>query len=153
MAKESAGILLYRIKNTAPEVLLVHPGGPFFRNKDRGWWTVPKGELLPGELALETALREFKEETGYLPAGDFIVLSAVVQKGGKIVHAWAVRGDLDETAITCNTFTLEWPPKSGKRIEFPEIDKAGWFSLSEAKEFINKRQQSFLEELGDILGF
>ena len=151
MAKQSAGILLYRTKNGETEVFLVHPGGPFFRNKDRGWWTVPKGELLPGELALEAALREFKEETGYLPVGNYIALKPVIQKGGKVVHAWAVSGDLDEMAIICNTFTIEWPPKSGKMIDFAEIDKARWFSLPEAKKFINEQQQAFLEELVDAI--
>ncbi|WP_448103893.1 NUDIX domain-containing protein [Pedobacter panaciterrae] len=150
MSKHSAGILLYRIKNKEPEVLLVHPGGPFFRNKDKGWWTVPKGELLPDEDTLQAALREFNEETGYLPHGDFKALKPVVQKGGKIVNCWAVSGDLDADNITCNTFPLEWPPKSGKIVDFPEVDQARWFSLTQAEEFINQQQCEFLKELKNM---
>lgn len=152
MGKQSAGILLYRIKEGEAEVLLVHPGGPFFRNKDKGSWTVPKGELLPGEEVLPAALREFKEETGYLPEGDFVQLKSVVQKGGKEVLCWAVSGDFDASSITSNTFPLEWPPKSGKIVDFPEIDQARWFSLTEAAEFINEKQRAFLKELKDVLG-
>ncbi|ETZ22715.1 NUDIX domain-containing protein [Pedobacter sp. V48] len=150
MSKQSAGILLYRMKNKEPEVLLVHPGGPFFRNKDKGWWTVPKGELLPDEDTLQAALREFNEETGYLPHGDFKALKPVVQKGGKIVNCWTVSGDLDADNITCNTFPLEWPPKSGKIVDFPEIDQARWFSLTQAEEFINQQQCEFLKELKNM---
>ncbi|NQX56419.1 NUDIX domain-containing protein [Pedobacter panaciterrae] len=150
MSKHSAGILLYRIKNKEPEVLLVHPGGPFFRNKEKGWWTVPKGELLPDEDTLQAALREFNEETGYLPHGDFKALKPVVQKGGKIVNCWAVSGDLDADKITCNTFPLEWPPKSGKIVDFPEIDQARWFSLTQAEEFISQQQCEFLKELKNM---
>lgn len=151
MAKQSAGILLYRFMGKELEVLLVHPGGPFFRNKDKGWWTVPKGEVMAGEQAFDTALREFKEETGYLPVGEFKVLKSVVQKGGKVVHCWAVPGDLDASAITCNTFTMEWPPKSGKVVEFPEVDQGRWFSLAEARIYMNEAQQSFLFELEGLL--
>ena len=147
MSKQSAGILLYRLNNKEPEVLLVHPGGPFFRNKDKGWWTVPKGELLPDEDTLQAALREFNEETGYLPHGDFKALKPVVQKGGKIVNCWAVSGDLDANNITCSTFPLEWSPKSGKIVDFPEVDQARWFSLTQAEEFINQQQCEFLKEL------
>lgn len=152
MAKQSAGLLLYRVLEEEAEVLLVHPGGPFFRNKDRGWWTVPKGEVMPGEKAIETALREFKEETGYSPDGDFITLQPVVQKGGKVVHCWAVRGDMDASQTTCNTFTIEWPPSSGKMANFPEVDRARWFSLDEARLYINERQVPFLQELEDLQG-
>jgi predicted NUDIX family NTP pyrophosphohydrolase len=151
MAKQSAGMLLYRVTEREPEVLLVHPGGPFFRNKDKGWWTVPKGEVMADEEPLATALREFEEETGYLPKGDFLPLTTIVQKGGKVVHCWAVRGKLDVSKVTCNTFTIEWPPKSGKLTDFPEIDQARWFALDEARTFINPRQQSFLEELKNML--
>ena len=151
MIKHSAGILLYRFSGEELDVLLVHPGGPFFRNKDKGWWTVPKGEIMPGEEPLSAALREFKEETGYSPEGEFISLESVVQKGGKIVHCWAVKGDLDASQITCNNFTIEWPPKSGKMVDFPEVDQARWFSFSEAVSFINERQRAFLQELKMLL--
>lgn len=151
MTKQSAGILLYRFSKKEPDVLLVHPGGPFFRNKDKGWWTVPKGEIMPGEKPLNAALREFKEETGYSPEGEFIPLTAVVQKSGKTVYCWAVKGDLNAAQITCNTFTIEWPPKSGKMVDFPEVDQARWFSFSEALNFINESQRSFLQELKILL--
>lgn len=151
MSKQSAGILLYRVSDGQLEVFLVHPGGPFFRNKDKGWWTVPKGELQDNEDAFDAALREFKEETGYLPHGDFKVLKPVMQKGGKVVQCWAVSGELDPLGITCNTFTLEWPPKSGKIVDFPEVDKARWFTLTEAREFMNERQCGFLDELSILL--
>lgn len=151
MSKHSAGILLYRNNDGQAEVFLVHPGGPYFRNKDKGWWTVPKGELLDNEDAFDAALREFREETGYLPHGDFKALKPVVQKAGKVVHGWAVSGDLDPLGITCNTFPLEWPPKSGKIVDFPEVDKGRWFSLMEARDFINERQCGFLDELSSLL--
>lgn len=151
MGKQSAGILLYRINGAEVEVLLVHPGGPFFRSKDKGSWTVPKGELLAGEAALTAAVREFKEETGYVPDGDFIQLKPIVQKGGKEVLCWAVKGDLDPAAIISNTFPLEWPPKSGKMVDFPEIDQARWFSLTNAADYINERQRDFLDELHDVI--
>jgi predicted NUDIX family NTP pyrophosphohydrolase len=150
-SKVSAGLLLYRLVNDMPEVLLVHPGGPFFRNKDKGWWTVPKGELLPDEDALSAAKREFEEETGYKPTGAFRMLQPVIQKGGKLVHCWAVNGDFDSAEITSNTFALEWPPKSGKIVDFPEIDRAAWFSLKEAMGYINEQQQNLLTELGRLL--
>ncbi|WEK20444.1 MAG: NUDIX domain-containing protein [Candidatus Pedobacter colombiensis] len=151
MAKKSAGILLYRFSAEELEVLLVHPGGPFFRNKDKGWWTVPKGEIMPDEEPLDTALREFKEETGYLPEGEFLALKPIVQKGGKLVYCWAVMGDLDAPRIVCNTFSIEWPPKSGKLVDFPEVDQAKWYSLIEAVVFINDRQRDFLQELKGIV--
>ena len=151
MAKQSAGLLLYRFTEKKLEVLLVHPGGPFFRNKDKGWWTVPKGEVMADEQAFDTALREFKEETGYLPEGEFKALKSVVQKGGKVVHCWAVLGDLDASQIASNAFTIEWPPKSGKMTDFPEVDQARWFSLAEAGIYINERQRSFLGELENVV--
>jgi len=144
--KQSAGILLYRESDGILEFFLVHPGGPFFRNKDAGWWTVPKGEILSGEEPLSTAIREFEEETGYKPSGDFIMLSPIVQKGGKQVFCWAVKGDLDPMLSTCNTFELEWPPKSGKMKTFAEVDKGGWFNYDDAKTLINDKQVSFLDE-------
>jgi len=144
--KQSAGILLYRISEKRLEFFLVHPGGPFFQNKDVGWWSVPKGEIPPDEKPIDTAIREFDEETGYKPSGNFIVLNPVVQKGGKQVFCWAVKGDLDPKVITCNTFELEWPPKSGKMKAFAEVDKGGWFTYEEAKRLINEKQVSFLNE-------
>lgn len=151
MAKQSAGILLYRKTVKGLEFFLVHPGGPFFRNKGLGWWTVPKGEPAPDELPLDTAIREFEEETGYRPEGTFIPLQPIVQKGGKKVWCWAVAGDLDHRKIRCNTFNLEWPPKSGKMVAFEEVDKAGWFPLQEAKRYINEKQFAFLMELNALL--
>lgn len=151
MTKQSAGILLYRLTGNGIEVLLVHPGGPFFTKKDKGWWTIPKGEVLSGETMLEAAIRECEEETGYLPSGNFLALSSVVQKGGKQVHCWAVEGNLEPSEIISNTFPLEWPSGSGKTLDFPEVDQARWFSLREAECFINERQQTFLTELGKLL--
>lgn len=149
--KQSAGILLYRITDSETEFFLVHPGGPYFAKKDKGWWTIPKGELLPLEEPLDCAVREFKEETGYLPQGSFIALEPIIQKGGKKVVCWAAAGNLDPDTITSNTFEIEWPPKSGKMKEFPEIDKARWFAFGEAILFINERQVSLLEELKERL--
>jgi len=147
MPKTSAGLLLYQRNNNVLQVFLVHPGGPFFAKKDAGAWSVPKGEIDEGEDALAAAKREFEEETGCRPAGNFIPLSPVTQKSGKIVHAWAVEGDCDAQAIRSNTFTLEWPPKSGRMQEFPEVDKAGWFTIDEAREKINPAQAALMEEL------
>jgi predicted NUDIX family NTP pyrophosphohydrolase len=149
--KKSAGILLYRKKAAILEVFLVHPGGPFFKNKDAGFWTIPKGEPETDEPLLQTALREFKEETGSLAEGPAIALAPIVQKGGKQVSCWAIEGDLDPADLVSNTFDLEWPPKSGKIIAFPEIDKGAWFNLTDAKKKINQMQISFLEELANVL--
>lgn len=149
--KQSAGILLYRQKDTIIEFFLVHPGGPFFIKKNEGAWTVPKGELQPEEIALDAAIREFGEETGYKPSPPFTALQPIIQKGGKQVLCWAAKGDLDSSTIASNTFVMEWPPKSGKSMEFPEVDKAGWFSLAEAKKLINEKQIPFLEELTQTL--
>jgi predicted NUDIX family NTP pyrophosphohydrolase len=145
--KESAGILMYRLRNSALEVFLVHPGGPFWAKKDSGAWSIPKGELSEGEDRLAAAKREFQEETGFFPQGNFIALTSLKQAGGKVVYAWSVRGDCDAKRIVSNTFSMEWPPRSGKRQEFPEVDRAGWFTMEVAKEKILKRQVSFLEEL------
>jgi predicted NUDIX family NTP pyrophosphohydrolase len=144
--KISAGILLYRIHNNVTEFLLVHPGGPFFAKKHEGWWTVPKGEPEEGEALLDCALREFKEETGYAPAPPYLPLTPITQKGGKKVYCWAAKGDFDCNSITCNTFEIEWPPKSGLKKTFPEVDKAGWFGYNEAVKFINERQVAFIDE-------
>lgn len=149
--KQSAGILLYRQISGQPEFFLVHPGGLFFKNKNEGWWTIPKGEPEAGEELLDTARREFKEETGYAPQGPFTPLGYITQKGGKQVHAWACEHDIDATKITCNNFEMEWPPKSGKMQLFPEIDKAGWFTADKARLLINERQAEFLARLLIIL--
>lgn len=149
--KQSAGILLYRNTGTKTEFFLVHPGGPYFAKKDQGWWTIPKGELKPLETLIDCAIREFKEETGYLPQEPFMALEPITQKGGKKVFCWAAAGDLNPETITSNTFEIEWPPRSGKMKEFPEIDKAGWFTFEEAKVFINERQAALLEELKELL--
>jgi predicted NUDIX family NTP pyrophosphohydrolase len=151
MGKISAGILLYKFENKQLWFFLVHPGGPFFIRKDEGWWTIPKGEPEENEDPLANALREFEEETGYLPSGEFIKLSPVTQKGGKKVQCWAIQGDLDPEKVVCNTFEMEWPPKSGKMKSFPEIDKAAWFDLEQAKVKINLRQVALLEELVGLL--
>ncbi len=151
MAKKSAGVLMYRLGNACPEVLLVHPGGPFFTRKDAGAWSVPKGEIADDETPEETASREFKEELGIDLSGKMIELSPIIQKGGKTVFAWAVEGNIKTEDIVCNTFNLEWPPKSGNIREYPEIDKAEWFPVELAKEKINPAQIAFIEELIQIL--
>ncbi len=147
MPRLSAGLLMYRIKDGAIQVLLVHPGGPFFQKKDEGAWSIPKGEPDADEDLLITAQREFEEETGLKPTGPFIPLKPIQQKGGKIVHAWAFAGDCDPAAIKSNTFTMEWPPHSGKQREFPEIDRAEFFDLATAKIKINVGQGALIEEL------
>ncbi len=147
MPRNSAGILLYRKKNGVLRVFLIHPGGPFFAKKDAGAWSIPKGEIGEGEDPLAAGRREFEEETGCRPEGRFIPLLPITQKGGKTVLAWAVEGDCDPGTIKSNTFTLEWPPKSGRMREFPEADRAGWFTIEEAKQKINPAQAALLEEL------
>jgi len=149
--KQSAGILLYRTTAGLHEFFLVHPGGPFFAKKNEGWWTVPKGELLPDETPLDAALREFEEETGYAPKSPYTALNPVIQKGGKKVLCWGAEGNLNASAITSNTFEIEWPPKSGRKTAYPEVDKAGWFSAEEAKRLINERQAVLIDELLSIL--
>src|SRR5476651_2195602 len=140
MPKQSAGILLYRKTTSGPEFFLVHPGGPFFRNKDDGAWSIPKGEFTDEEDALTAAKREFEEETGSAIDGHFIPLTPVKLKSGKTVQAWAVESNIDHTQITSNTFTIEWPPKSGKMQAFPEVDRAGWFGYDAAIIKINAAQ-------------
>lgn len=149
--RKSAGILLYRKTSKKLEVFLVHPGGPFWKNKDAGAWSIPKGEYTDDEDPLQAAIREFEEETGTLLSGDFIELTAIRQKAGKQVKAWAVEGDMDPKTVVSNTFPIEWPPKSGKWIQAPEVDKAGWFTLEEAEQKINPAQVAFLEELKNRL--
>jgi predicted NUDIX family NTP pyrophosphohydrolase len=149
----SAGILLYRIRDGEPEVLIVHPGGPFWARKDAGAWSIPKGEHDDDEDAQACALREFEEETGTaLTPAAFADLGTVRLKSGKPVAAWAVEGDLDADTITSNTFELEWPPRSGRTREFPEVDRAGWFGLDAAGEKLNPAQGAFLDRLRDLLG-
>jgi predicted NUDIX family NTP pyrophosphohydrolase len=150
-AKQSAGILLYRRLSASLEVFLVHPGGPFWKNKDAGVWTIPKGEFTNDEPALDAAVREFREETGVALKGPFQPLSPVRQKGGKRVYAWAAPGDLDPQKIVSNTFDLEWPPRSGKTRTFPEVDKGAWYSLTAARHYINPAQIPFLEELEETI--
>ena len=145
--KTSAGILLYRFKDKKVEVFLVHPGGPFWKNTDEGAWSVPKGEYGEEEDALKAAIREFKEETGISISGNFISLTQVKLKSGKLVKAWALEKDIDPSTIKSNTFSLEWPPKSGKKIEVPEVDRAEWFTIKEAKLKINAGQLPLLDEL------
>lgn len=147
MARISAGLLMYRIHDGELQMLLAHPGGLFFKNKDDGAWSIPKGEIEPGEDLLQAAKREFKEETGITPTGPFTVLTPIKQKGGKIVHAWAFKGDCDPSAITSNTFTTEWPPKSGRQMEFPEIDRADFFDIAAARRKIKAGQEALIDEL------
>jgi predicted NUDIX family NTP pyrophosphohydrolase len=147
MPRISAGLLMYRVREKELQVLLAHPGGPFFKNKDDGAWTIPKGEIEPGEELFEAAKREFQEETGVVPVGSFLPLTPIKQKGGKIVHAWAFEGDCDPNAIVSNTFTMEWPPKSGRQMAFPEMDRAAFFSVPEAKQKIKDAQQALIDEL------
>ena len=147
MAKASAGLLVFRRRGGEIEVFLVHPGGPFWAKKDAGAWTIPKGEIAPGEDALACARREFREETGQGIDGDFLALGDIRQAGGKIVTAWAVAGDVDAERIVSNSFELEWPPRSGRKRSFPEVDRAQWFPLDEAKRRINKGQAELLERL------
>jgi predicted NUDIX family NTP pyrophosphohydrolase len=151
MVKKSAGLLMYRRRQSGPEVFLVHPGGPFWAKKDAGAWSIPKGEYSPEENPLDVAKREFQEETGFQAEGNFLPLTPRKQPGGKMVTAWAYERDCDPSAIKSNTFSMEWPPRSGRRQDFPEVDRAGWFTLLAAREKILKGQEGFLEELEQIL--
>jgi len=153
MPKRSAGLLLFKRDDGELRVFLVHPGGPFWKKRDQGSWSIPKGEYLDGEEARAVALREFEEETGIAPpAGELIALGEVRQAGGKIVTAWALDGDIDAEKIVSNTFEMIWPPKSGKTQIFPEIDRAGWFTLAEARDKILDGQRPFLERLAVARG-
>ena len=150
--RTSAGILLYRVAPGGLEVLIGHMGGPFWAKKDAGAWSIPKGEHDAEEEALTAALREFEEETGARPdVGELEDLGTVRQKSGKVVQAWALAGDLDADAIRSNTFTMQWPPRSGRQAEFPEVDRAAWFSLDEARERILPAQAAFLDRLHGLL--
>ena len=152
MAKPlSAGILLYRLQAGALQVFLVHPGGPFWQRKDVGAWSIPKGEFAAGEDPLEAAKREFQEETVLSIEGTFTELKPIKQRGGKMVCAWAVAADFDASQVKSNTFTIEWPPKSGKQTEFPEVDLGEWFDMNTAIEKINEGQRELLTQLNHIL--
>ena len=147
----SAGILLYRIRAGTPEVFLVHPGGPYWQRKDAGAWSIPKGELEEGVDPLSAAQREFHEETGSRVSGEFVPLTPIRQRSGKLVHAWAVRGDIDASSIASNTFSIEWPPRSGQQREFPEVDRGDWFTIAAAREKISAGQCGFLDQLQQYL--
>jgi predicted NUDIX family NTP pyrophosphohydrolase len=151
MSETSAGLLMYRRRENALEVLLVHPGGPFWATRDLGAWSIPKGEIDAAEPPLEAAKREFNEETGFTADGEFRALTPRRQPGGKTVHAWAVQGDCVPERLRSNTFSLEWPPRSGMRRAFPEIDRAAWFSIDEASRRIRPGQAGFLKELAKLL--
>ena len=153
--RTSAGLLLYRRpagRNGAIEVLLAHPGGPFFARRDEDTWTIPKGEVDPGEQLVDVARREFEEETGHPPPdGPLVELGTIVQKGGKVVHAWAVEGELDPTTARSNTFILEWPPGSGRQREFPEVDRVEWFDGAEARRRIKSTQVPLVDRLDEAV--
>jgi predicted NUDIX family NTP pyrophosphohydrolase len=151
MPKLSAGIVLYRRREGKLEVFLVHPGGPFWKNKDAGSWSIPKGEYGPGEDALIAARREFAEETGFdLPEGDFKPLGELRQPSGKVITAWALEGDFPAEELKSNLFSMEWPPKSGKIQDFPEVDRAGWFDLDAAHEKLLAGQRGFLDRMTQL---
>jgi predicted NUDIX family NTP pyrophosphohydrolase len=152
MPVNSAGLVVYRRRGGALEVFLVHPGGPFWVKKDYRAWSIPKGEVAKGENALDAALREFTEETGQTIAGEFRPLSPVKQASGKIVHAWAVEGDVDADNIVSDDFELEWPPRSGTIRRFPEVDRGGWFDLDDAKKRVHAGLVPLLDELTRSLG-
>lgn len=153
MAKQSAGILLYRTESVGLEVLLVHPGGPFWAKKDKGAWSIPKGEFVGDEAPLVAAKREFGEELGVTaPDGAYIDLGSAKQSGGKTVYAWAVQGDFDPSMLKSNTFSMEWPPKSGQEQSFPEVDRAAWVTLDEAREKLVAGQVPLLLVLAGKLG-
>jgi len=147
----SSGILLYRYRAEELEVFLVHPGGPYWKGKENLAWSIPKGEIAEAEKPLETAKREFYEETGSEVSGNFQELTPQKQPSGKIIYAWAVEGEIDPAALKSNTFTIEWPPRSGLQKEFPEIDKGEWFGIQSASEKILPGQRGFLDQLQDLL--
>jgi len=144
---------MFRFINGVLQVFLAHPGGPLYQNKDDGYWTIPKGEPPANESLIDAAIREFEEETGIKPSGNYIELGSIQQKGGKVVHAWAFEGDYDESLPVCsNTFEMEWPPHSGRKQSFPEVDRARFFSTDEAKQKLKDAQWSLIERLISILG-
>jgi predicted NUDIX family NTP pyrophosphohydrolase len=147
MRRQSAGLLMYRRRNDCIEVFLVHPGGPFWAKKNLGAWSVPKGEYTDGEPPLQAAVREFHEETGFHPEGNFLELGVVKQAGGKVIAVWSFEGDCDPADLVSNRFQLEWPPRSGRLIEFPEADRGDWFSIPDARKHILKSQEPFLDGL------
>jgi predicted NUDIX family NTP pyrophosphohydrolase len=151
MAKRSAGLLMYRRQNSGLEVFLVHPGGPFWAKKDLGAWSIPKGEYSDGEDPLKAARREFTEETGFAARGDFLDLGTIRQAGGKLVSVWAIEGDCDPAQLRSNTCMIEWPPRSGRQIEIPEVDRGAWFGIEEAREKILKSQLPVVALLLDRL--
>ena len=151
MPKQSAGLLVYRVRGTALEVFLVHPGGPFWAGKDAGAWSIPKGEFAPEEDPLDAARREFTEETGVVANGPFAALGTIRQSGGKTIHAFLAAADFDAATIVSNTFQLEWPPRSGRLAEFPEVDRAGWFPLEAAAQKINAAQAELLTRMRGVL--
>jgi len=150
MAKRSAGLLLFRRRNHELQVLLIHPGGPLWVQKDEGAWSIPKGEIEDGEDPLAAARREFNEELGAPVSGEFIELAPIRQASGKLVHAWAVEGDFDPATLTSGLFSMEWPPRSGRQQHFPEVDRAEWFTIGEAKGKINKAQLALLDQLSSL---
>ena len=147
MPKRSAGLLMYRRAKGELEVFLVHPGGPIWAKKDQGAWTLPKGEYEQDEDPLVAARREFEEETGFQATGKFVDLGSIKQKSGKIVTAWAFEGDCDPAKLMSNTCEIEWPPRSGKRIEIPEVDRGRWFNIEEARRYIREEQEKLLDNL------
>ena len=152
MGKRSAGIVLYRRTEHGLQFLLVHPGGPFWANKDEGAWSIPKGEYGDNEAPLAAARREFAEETGMAVDGDFVPLQPIRQRGGKVVTAWGVEGDFDPARLRSNTITIEWPPRSGRVQEFPEVDRAEWFKIDDVRTKLNSAQVALVEELAAKLG-
>jgi predicted NUDIX family NTP pyrophosphohydrolase len=151
MPKRSAGLLMYRRTHHKLEVFLVHPGGPLWARKDKGAWTVPKGEYEPDENPLAAAQREFREETGFQAAGKFLDLGSIKQKSGKIVTAWTFEGDCDPTQLTSNLCEIEWPPHSGRRLEIPEVDRGRWFSIEDARQYIREEQGPLLDNLQTLI--
>lgn len=147
MPKQSAGLLMYRLRDRRIENFLVHPGGPFWAKKDLGAWSIPKGEYAEGENPLDAARREFTEETGFAAKGNFVDLGTVKQAGGKIVSVWAVEGDCDPAKLRSNMCLIEWPPRSGRKIEIPEVDRGAWFTVEEARERILKSQEPIVDLL------
>ena len=151
MARQSAGLLVYKRAKSGHQIFLVHPGGPFWAKKDRGAWSIPKGEFAEGEEALAAACREFREEVGQDVAGPFVALTPRRQPSRKMIHAWAVEGEVDAEALVSNEFELEWPPRSGRMQRFPEVDAGAWFAFDEAKGRIQPGQLPILEELAQLL--